>query len=149
MKKQMVFALVLTLALLTTSGQSKPVASAAFPLLPEINSPDTTYWVSPDGLAAWASCKGATPLDDTSACALSTANANALAGDTIYLRGGTYSNQEIRPSNSGTSESNRIVFTSYNQENVLIRDSAYGIYIYKKSYTSHGHKPCFFKELET
>jgi hypothetical protein len=134
MKKQMVFTLVLTLALLATPGQSQPVTNAAFPLLPETSSPDTTYWVSPDGQAAWTSCKGATPLSGTGACALSTADANALAGDTIYLREGTYSGQEIRPSNSGTSESSRIVFTSYQQENVTIRDSAYGIYIYKKSY---------------
>ncbi len=97
-------------------------------------SADTTYWVSPDGQAAWASCRGALPLNGPGACALSTANTNAVAGDTIYLRGGTYSNQEIRPSSSGTSEGQRIVYTSYDQENVTIRDSAYGIYIYKKSY---------------
>jgi hypothetical protein len=97
-------------------------------------SADTTYWVSPDGQAAWASCMGALPLDGPSACALSTANANAVAGDTIYLRGGTYSDQEIRPSNSGASQDQRIIYTSYNQENVTLRDSAYGIYIYKKSY---------------
>jgi hypothetical protein len=65
---------------------------------------------------------------------LSTANANANAGDTIYLRGGTYTNQIIQPTNSGTSDSDRIIYTSYNHENVTIRDSAYGIYIYKKSY---------------
>jgi hypothetical protein len=134
MKKQMLFTLFLGLTLLTVSGQSKPVVNAAFPLLAEISSPDTTYWVSFDGQAVWTNCRGATPLNGASACALSTANTNAVAGDTVYLRGGTYSSQEIRPSNSGTSESNRIVFTNYNQENVLIRDSAYGIYIYKKSY---------------
>lgn len=133
MKKQMACMLVLTMTL-AAPGQSRSIGSAAFLLLPDINSPDTTYWVSSNGQAAWASCKGATPLSGTSACALSTANANASAGDTVYLRGGTYSGQEIRPSNSGISESNRIVFTSYDQEDVLIRDSAYGIYIYKKSY---------------
>lgn len=94
----------------------------------------TTYWVSPDGQAAWASCTGALPLNGSSACALSTANANAQAGDTVYLRGGTYSGQEIRPTNSGTSEAQRIVYTSYNQESVTLRDSAYGIYLYKNSY---------------
>ena len=136
MKKQMVFILVLTLALLATPGRSRCITNAAFPLLPDISSPDTTYWASPDGQAAWTNCRGELPLDGPSACALSTANTNASAGDTVYLRGGTYSGQEIRPSNSGTCESNRIVFTNYNQENVLIRDSAYGIYIYKKSYIS-------------
>ena len=57
-----------------------------------------------------------------------------MAGDAIYLRAGTYSNQEIRPSNSGISDSERIVYTNYAEESVTIRDSAYGIYIYKKSY---------------
>ncbi|NTU63212.1 MAG: hypothetical protein HGB05_07370, partial [Chloroflexi bacterium] len=134
MNQLRLFIALLVLALLALPGQNTPATQAAFPLPPEINSPDTTYWVSANGQAAWANCRGATPLNGTSACALSTANTNAQAGDTVYLRGGTYSNQEIRPSNSGTSESNRIVFTSYNQENVIIRDSAYGIYIYKKSY---------------
>lgn len=128
------FIALLVLALLALPGQNTPVTEAAVPLPPEINSPDTTYWVSANGQAAWANCRGATPLTGTSACALSTANTNAQAGDTVYLRSGTYSNQEIRPAHSGTSESNRIVFTSYNQENVIIRDAAYGIYIYKKSY---------------
>jgi hypothetical protein len=146
--KSRLFIGLLVLAVLTTLTQafrtqalpdsarpaSRPVIRAAAPLLPEISSPDTTYWVSANGQATWADCRGATPLNGSSACALSMANTNATAGDTVYLRGGTYSNQEIRPSNSGTSESNRIVFTSYNQENVTIRDSAYGIYIYKKSY---------------
>ena len=134
MKKQMIVTLILTLALLATPGQSRAITNAAFPLLPDISSPDTTYWVSPDGQAAWTSCRSELPLNGPSACALNTANTNASAGDTVYLRGGTYAGQEIRPSNSGASESNRIVFTNYNQENVLIRDSSYGIYIYKKSY---------------
>ena len=134
MKKQMVFILVLTLTLLATPGRSGSITNASFPLLSGIRSPDTTYWASPDGQAVWTSCRGDLPLNGPSACALSTANTNASAGDTVYLRGGTYSGQEIRPSNSGTFESNRIVFANYNQENVLIRDSAYGIYIYKKSY---------------
>jgi hypothetical protein len=134
MTKRMIFTLALTLSLLATPGQSRFITNAALPLLADISSPDTTYWVSPDGQAAWTSCRGQAPLNGVSACALSTANTNATAGDTVYLRGGTYSGQEIRPSNSGTSESNRIVLTNYDQENVLICDSAYGIYIYKKSY---------------
>jgi hypothetical protein len=133
MKKQAPFTWLLILALLMAPVQGRAVADTAFSPLLDVN-PDTTYWVSSSGQAAWASCRGATPLDGTSACALSTANANASAGDTVYLRGGTYSGQEIHPSNSGTSEGDLIVFTSYNQEDVLIRDSAYGIYIYKQSY---------------
>jgi len=133
MNKQMPFTSVLILVLLTASVQGRSIADTALPL-PDISDPDTTYWVSPNGQAAWASCRGATSLNGTSACALSMANANASAGDMVYLRGGTYSGQEIRPENSGASESERIVFTSYDHEDVTIRDSAYGIYIYKKSY---------------
>ena len=133
MKKLTTFFLIFILSLHSTAGMSfvtaHPSASPA-----DLSNPGSTYWVSPDGQAAWTSCSGALPLNGSSACALSTANTNAVAGDTVYLRGGTYSNQEIQPSNSGTSDSNRIVYTSYNQESVTIRDSAYGIYIYKKSY---------------
>jgi hypothetical protein len=133
MKKHMAFILILILVLGVAAGTYRYTANAsASPA--ELSGLATTYWVSPDGLAAWTSCAGAQPLNGPSACALSTANTNAVAGDTVYLRGGTYTNQEIRPDNSGTSEGNRIVYTSYNQENVTIRDSAYGIYIYKKSY---------------
>ena len=63
----------------------------------------------------------------------------ASAGDTVYLRGGTYDGQEIRPTNSGTSPNDRIVYSNHGSESVLIRDSAYGIYLYKQSYvTVHG-----------
>ena len=133
MKKHTTFVLIFILVLQATAGPYRFSVNASAPLA-DLSGFDTTYWVSPDGQAAWPSCRGALPINGLSACALSTANTNAVAGDTIYLRGGTYSDQEIRPSNSGTSDSNRIVYTSYNQEYVTIRDSAYGIYIYKKSY---------------
>jgi hypothetical protein len=123
MKKHTTFILILILVLQAAPGPHRFTANAS-PSPAGPSDPDTTYWVSPDGQAAWTSCRGALPMNGASACALSTANTNAVAGDTIYLRGGIYSNQEIRPSNSGTSDSNRIVYTSYNQENVTIRDSA-------------------------
>ena len=68
-----------------------------------------TYWVSPTGVASWASCTGSTPLSGTSACSLSTANKNAAAGDMVYLRGGTYSlnskyEAAINPTHSGSCE---------------------------------------------
>jgi hypothetical protein len=132
-KKHTTFVLIFILVLQATSGQYRFSANTSTSLT-SLSGPDSIYWVSTDGQAAWTSCRGALPINGSSACALSTANTNAVAGDTVYLRGGTYSNQEIRPSNSGASDSNRIVYTNYNQENVTIRDSAYGIYIYKKSY---------------
>lgn len=85
------------------------------------------YFVSPEGSASWSQC---TNIDTP--CHLSTANQNAQAGDTVYLKGGIY-DEYIRPSNSGT-ESNRIVFTNYQDENASIQGTRYGIYIEGKSY---------------
>ena len=48
-----------------------------------------TYWVSPDGQSSWAGCRSETPLSGTAACNIATANLNAVAGDTVYLRAGT------------------------------------------------------------
>ena len=48
------------------------------------------YWVSPEGQAAWNNAKGVTPLPASACCSLATACANAKAGDTVCLRGGTY-----------------------------------------------------------
>ncbi len=66
-----------------------------------------TYWVSPTGAATWANCASASPLASTAACSMARANVNAVAGDTIYLRAGTYSTLTglgvINPTNSGTS----------------------------------------------
>ena len=133
MKKHTICFLILILVLQSMGGLYFNNARAA-PLLAAPGDPTTTYWVSPDGEALWADCRGEMPLNGPSACALSTANASAQAGDTVYLRGGIYSGQQIAPANSGTSDSDRIFYTSHEQESVTIRDSAYGIYIYKKSY---------------
>jgi len=82
----------------------------------------TDYYVSPSGNAAWSSCSNInTP------CAPATAMANAVAGDTVYFRGGTYKlsydlvnhsdtfywyNGALNPAHSGTSGS-PIVFMAY------------------------------------
>lgn len=95
------------------------------------------YWVDTDGAQTdWDLCESATPLEGVSACRLAVANANAVAGDVIYLRSGTYENynRAIDPSNSGTSHDNRIIYSNYNGEDVVISEAAYGIHIYKKSY---------------
>ena len=62
------------------------------------------------------------------------ANQTLQPGDKVFIRGGVYSNQIIQPSNSGISESQRIEYHAYPGEQVEIRDSAYGIYLFKKSY---------------
>ncbi len=95
-----------------------------------------TYYVSPIGTATWVNCEGVTALNGNNYCSLAIANINAVAGDTIYLRGGTYTNQvrAIEPHHSGTSEDNRITYSNYSGETVLITASGYGIYINQRSY---------------
>jgi hypothetical protein len=99
-----------------------------------------TYWVSPIGVASWINASSDTPLNGTSACSLGVANANAVAGDIIYLRAGLYTNQYIQPSNSGTSENSRIIYRNYNNgienEIVTLTDALYAILLENKSYIS-------------
>jgi PKD repeat protein len=75
------------------------------------------YWVSPTGTATWANARSTSPLSGTACCSLTTANANAQPGDTIMLRGGTYSTR-IEPSRSGTANS-RITYQAYSGETPL------------------------------
>lgn len=114
MRKYIIFALIFSLALLGILLGVLPTA-----LRGNVNAQaPAVYWVSPDGQAAWADCKGETPLDGAGACALSTANQNALAGDTVYLREGIY-NEVIAPANSGTLD-NLITFGAFSGEAVTI-----------------------------
>ena len=73
-----------------------------------------SYWVSPTGESNWLGAKKDTPLSGTDCCSIATANANASAGDTVYLREGTYANS-IWPTHSGTSE-NTITWSAYGEE---------------------------------
>jgi hypothetical protein len=78
------------------------------------------HYASSTGVGSWAdSANILTP------CSIYTANLNAVAGDTIYLRGGTYNigdnesaSEGINPRHSGTSSNNRITFASYLNESV-------------------------------
>ncbi len=84
-----------------------------------------TYYVSPNGNAAWSAC-----TNINNSCSWQTAMANAAAGDTVYFRGGTYdpgtscpSTWEyigIAPKNSGTA-ANPITFKAYAGENPVIK----------------------------
>ena len=79
-----------------------------------------TYWVDDNGTANWADCQGAEKTG-TAACALSTANTNASAGDIINLHGGVY-NTKIDPTNSGTS-GNVITYQAHTAETPIITPS--------------------------
>jgi hypothetical protein len=93
-------------------NNSSQSASASATTQPTAPPPPTThtYWVSPTGAASWANCKSDAPLDGIAACPLNTANTNAAAGDTVYLRGGTYPFATlyaiaVHPTKSGTPDS--------------------------------------------
>lgn len=83
--------------------------------------------MSPTGAAAWAAAESTTPLSDAACASLADANSNAVAGDIVYLRGGTYTDQQIRPSNSGTL-TDPIVYEAYNDETVVLTGAVIAIW---------------------
>ena len=93
------------------------------------------YWVSPTGEATWQNAKSATPLSREAACSLTVANRNIGPGDTVYLRGGKYTGVSIRPERSGNSSDKPILFSGYDDEEVVFSESA-GIYLLGKSFVS-------------
>jgi len=101
-------------------------------LISAIAAQPSTYWVSPTGAATWAHAAGQSPLAGTSAASMSAANTNAAAGDTVYLRGGTYTTG-IAPVKIGNSSS-RITFVGYAAETAKIFRAATGINANGKSF---------------
>ena len=99
-----------------------------------------TYYVSPSGNTLWQNCQ-----DVGQPCSPSTAMSNAVAGDVVYFRGGTYTAGDsadyhgyYEPSNSGSS-GNPITFIAYPNEtpifNVVIAgDCEYALGNDGKSY---------------
>ena len=70
------------------------------------------------------------------------ANNTLVAGDTVYIKAGTYSDATIAPVHSGTSEGNRITYRNYEDDVVIISNAAtssVGLRLDAKSYiTVHG-----------
>jgi len=97
-----------------------------------LGSAGAIHWVSSTGTAAWTTCVGSTALADSAACSLATANASAAPGDTIYLRGGTYSTT-LAPRQSGTAAAG-ITFQSAGGEVAALRGVAVAIDLQSRSY---------------
>jgi len=87
----------------------------------------TDKYVDDDGAAAWGDC-GAPAKSGASACSLGTANTNASAGDTVFMRAGTYTTA-IMPTNAGTDADNRIVYIAYQSEDATISRTGTGVSI--------------------
>jgi hypothetical protein len=91
------------------------------------------YFVDRDSIGG--SCSDSNPGTQTEPwCTIDKANATLAAGDTVYIRAGTYSDETIEPDNSGSSESERITYTNYNGETVTFTQSVYCIRLQSKSY---------------
>jgi hypothetical protein len=103
--------------------------TATFPLLPPTSS---IYYVDKDSIGGVCSDGGSGTLITAPWCTISKANSTLTAGDTLYIRAGTYPDY-IAPSNSGISGS-RITYINYGTETVTIAAASYGIYMSGKSY---------------
>lgn len=80
------------------------------------------YWVSPTGAASWAASESDTPLSGAQCCSLADSLSNAAAGDTVYLRGGTY-NYHLMPQTSGAA-GNPITFAAHSGETPVIENAS-------------------------
>ncbi|MCE5252533.1 hypothetical protein LLG96_20210 [bacterium] len=88
------------------------------------------HYVSPSGTATWSqSANIMTP------CALDTANAYVQAGDTVYLRAGVYESH-IAPVRSGKSDTERITYACFDNEQVTVEGTRYAIHIVGGSFIS-------------
>ena len=93
----------------------------------------TTYYVSPDGnnLNDGLSVESAWQT-------INKANGLLLAGDTVFIRGGIYYDQQINPVNNG-SAGNPIVYHNYADETPVIREAREPLVLDDRSYvTIHG-----------
>ncbi|MHC4294918.1 MAG: right-handed parallel beta-helix repeat-containing protein, partial [Planctomycetota bacterium] len=87
--------------------------AAFFVVLGSLQAFGETYYISPSGsdsnlgtfAAPWAT--------------IAKANATLVAGDTVLIHAGSYSDQ-IRPNNSGTSDTNRITYRAYGDGDVIV-----------------------------
>lgn len=66
---------------------------------------------------------------------ISKANSTLRAGDTVYIKRGTYSNY-ISPASSGTSDANRITYRTFSSDVVTISNASYGILLNGNDYVS-------------
>jgi len=90
-----------------------------------------TYWIDDTvgGKSSLDDCKGETPLSGTDACLYTSVDydgSSIVAGDTVYFREGDYSFADVAaidPTNSGTSASNLITYSSYNGETVNLNST--------------------------
>lgn len=101
------------------------VLTLASPLLGEASD----YYVDTNNASASDSSSG-TSLQPWKT--ISKANQTLIAGDTVYIKAGTY-NSYVAPQNSGTSNS-PIIYRNYGTDTVTVQNTSYAINLSGKSY---------------
>ncbi len=92
-----------------------------------------TYYVDKDSIGGIASDTNSGSITQPWRT-LTKANSTLTAGDTVYIRAGTYTNDNIAPANSGTSDTNRITYSAYNGETVTLQGLVYAVRLNNVSY---------------
>ncbi|GEM_PF-1880723 len=69
-------------------------------------------------------------------CTIAAANERLTAGQTAYLRAGTYVDETIAPVNSGTADDARITYTAYADEEVTLTRGVYCVRLQNSSFVS-------------
>jgi len=90
------------------------------------------YYVDKDSIGGPCSDGGPGTLGEPW-CSIDKANSTLQAGETVYIRAGTYQ-ETIQPDNSGSSDTSRITYTNYNGEAVTFTLSVYCLRLIDKSY---------------
>ena len=94
-----------------------------------------TYFVDRDSIGG--TCADSNPGTETQPwCTIDKANDSLAAGDTVYIRAGTYTGETIQPTNSGTSDTARITYTRYGDEVVTFTGSVYCIRLIETDYVT-------------
>jgi hypothetical protein len=95
----------------------------------------TPYFVDKDSIGG--GCSDDNPGTETEPwCTIAKANSTLTAGDTVYIRAGTYTGETIQPANAGLSDTERITYTAFEDEVVTFGGSVYCIRLDGTSYVT-------------
>ena len=103
-----------------------------------VSQESPTYYVDTNSLTASDSNPGTADLPWKT---IAKANQVLIAGDTVYIKAGTY-NSAIAPENTG-SKGKPITYCAFGSDAVTIRDTTYGIRISGKSYITVSGISCY------
>jgi hypothetical protein len=90
------------------------------------------YYVDKDDIGGPCSDSGPGTITEPW-CTVDKANDTLVAGEVVYIREGTYE-ETIQPVNSGTADSDRIIYAAYDGENVTFTESVYCVRLEEVSY---------------